>query len=382
MVDLEQYYRDLLAGKRTGLGDKALLGLLRLASRPYAAVMKLRALCYRLGILPSHRLPRPVISVGNIALGGTGKTPTVAWIASCLMARGKKVCVLSRGYGGSEEGRIHIVSDGERLLLAPEQAGDEPCQLAGMLPGLMVVTGADRYRAGLHAMDRLNPDVFIMDDGFQHLKLKRDLNILLLDAANPFAAQREDASAARETSRDVPKHFGYGLTIPGGFLREPSAAAARADVVLCTRTRNDVRVAPVPGKPTCWTKHKLSGIVPLVGGTQSGFETVQGARIMAFSGIANPGAFFDGLEEVGVRPVTTLAFPDHTRYEEPELAAILRLKTASRSTVLLTTQKDAVKLLPHAEKLPGCHAVALELDFEDACPLELALDKLMSGESE
>lgn len=165
-------------------------------------------------------------------------------------------------------------------------------------------------------------------------------------------------------------------------MREPPAAAARADVVLCTRTRDDVRGAPVPGKPTCWTKHKLSGIVPLVGGTQSGFETVQGARIMAFSGIANPGAFFDGLEEVGVRPVTTLAFPDHTRYEEPELAAILRLKTASRSTVLLTTQKDAVKLLPHAEKLPGCHAVALELDFEDARPLEQALDKLMSGESE
>ena len=103
---------------------------------------------------------------------------------------------------------------------------------------------------------------------------------------------------------------------------------------------------------------------------------------MAFSGIANPGAFFDGLEEVGVRPVTTLSFPDHTHYEEPELAAILRLKTASRSTVLLTTQKDAVKLLPHAEKLSGCHAVALELEFEDTRPLEQALDKLMSGDSE
>lgn len=361
VADPEKYYQDLLAGKRAGLADRTLLGILRLASRPYAFIMKQRALCYRLGILPSHRLPRPVISVGNIALGGTGKTPAVAWVASRLMARGKKVCVLSRGYGGSDEGQIRIVSDGKNLLSSPEQAGDEPCQLAGMLPGLMVVIGADRYRAGLHAVERLNPDVFIMDDGYQHLKLKRDLNILLLDAEKPF---------------------GNGLTLPGGLLRESPAAASRADLVLCTRTRGSARVAPVPEKPICWTKHKLSGIVPLVGGPRSGFETAQGARVMAFSGIANPDAFFDGLEAVGVKPVTTLSFPDHARYDEPEIAAILRLKIASRSTVLLTTQKDAVKLLPHAEELPGLSAVALELEFEDAHPLEEALDRLLSGPGE
>ncbi|MBJ6801696.1 tetraacyldisaccharide 4'-kinase [Geomonas propionica] len=347
-----------MAGKRTGLGDKTLLGLLRLASRPYAGVLRLRAVGYRLGLIPSHRLQRPVISVGNLVLGGTGKTPTVAWLAARLMRQGKRVCVLSRGYGGSAEGEIRIVSDGEKLLLTPEEAGDEPCQLAGMLPGLMVVIGSNRYRAGLHALDTLNPDVFILDDGYQHLKLKRDLNLLLLDAGNPFD---------------------NGLTLPGGFLREAPAAAGRADLVICTRTpEGKERIVPVPGKPTCWTRHRLSGMIPLGGGPAAGFEAAQGSRAMAFSGIANPGAFFDGLEAVGVRPVTTLSFPDHASYGEPEIAAILRLKTASRSTVLLTTQKDAVKLLPHADKLSGCFAVVLELEFEDPRPLEQALTHCLS----
>ncbi|WP_224984996.1 tetraacyldisaccharide 4'-kinase [Geomonas agri] len=377
MADLERYYQDLLAGKCARLRDKALLGLLRLASRPYALVMRQRALCYRLGIFRSHQLPRPVISVGNIAVGGTGKTPTVAWIASYLMAQGKKVCVLSRGYGGSEEGRVRIVSDGASLLLTPEQAGDEPCQLAGMLPGLMVVIGSDRYRAGLHALERLNPDIFIMDDGYQHLKLRRDLNILLLDAVNPFVDLNQGSGAAHDAG-STSGTYGSGLTLPGGLLREPRCAAGRADLVICTRTpQGNGRVAPVPGKPICWTKHKLSGIVPLLGGAPAGFATAQNVRVMAFSGIADPEAFFAGLEAVGVRPVTTLSFPDHTRYDEPEVAAILRLKTASRSTVLLTTQKDAVKLLPHAEQLPGCHAVVLELEFDDARPLEEALARLL-----
>ncbi|GFO65535.1 tetraacyldisaccharide 4'-kinase [Geomonas paludis] len=357
MADLETYYRDLMAGKRSGLGDKALLGLLRLSSRPYAAILRLRALGYRLGLIPSHRLPRPVISVGNLVLGGTGKTPTVAWLAAYLMKQGKRVCVLSRGYGGSAEGEIRIVCDGDNLLVTPEEAGDEPCQLAGMLPGLMVVIGSNRYRAGLHALEKLNPDVFILDDGYQHLKLKRDLNILLLDATTPFD---------------------NGLTLPGGFLREAPAAAGRADLVICTRaTEGKARTAPVPGKPTCWTKHRLSGMIPLGAGPATGFEAAQGPRVMAFSGIANPAAFFDGLEAVGVRPVTTLSFPDHVSYGEPEIAAILRLKTASRSTVLLTTQKDAVKLLPHADKLAGCFAVVLELEFEDSRPLEAALTALL-----
>ena len=221
----------------------------------------------------------------------------------------------------------------------------------------MVVIGADRYRAGLRALEQLKPDIFILDDGYQHLRLKRDLNILLLDACKPFAG---------------------GVTLPAGLLREPVTAAQRADLVLYTRSPDKgPRPDLFPDKPSCWTKHRFSGIVPLAGGALSGFEAAMAGRVMAFSGIADPEAFFSGLERVGVRPVTTLCFPDHTPYGEKEIAAILRLKVASCSTLLLTTQKDAVKLVPHAAQLAGCFAVVLELGCDDARPLETALKMLL-----
>ena len=361
MADLSHYFQELVHGKRRGLPDLLLLALLRLASYPYALILGLRALGYRLGLLRSYSLPRPVVSVGNITLGGTGKTPMVAWIAGYLMRQGKRVVVLSRGYGGSARGEIRIVSDGSQVLLSAEEAGDEPCLLAEKVPGLMVVIGADRYRAGLRAMEELKPDLFILDDGYQHMRLRRDLDILLLDATNPFA---------------------NGVTLPAGFLREPVSAAGRADLVVYTRTpAGGVGRELFPDKPSCWTKHQFSGIVPLTGGHLCGFETAIGCRVMAFSGIAHPEAFFTGLEQVGVRPVTTLSFPDHMPYGAAEIAAILRLKVASRSTVLLTTQKDAVKLVPFAESLAGCFAVVLELAADDPRPLEAALEKVLHGAS-
>jgi tetraacyldisaccharide 4'-kinase len=357
MSDLSVYFQELVAGKRRRVRDLALLGLLRLTSYPYALVLRLRALGYRFGLLRSYRLPCPVISVGNITLGGTGKTPMVLWIARYLMSRGKRVAVLSRGYGGSARGELRVVSDGKTVLLTPEEAGDEPCLLAGKLPGLMVVIGADRYRAGLRALEELKPDLVLLDDGFQHLRLQRDLNILLLDAGRPFAG---------------------GWTLPAGFLREPVSAAGRADLVVYTRCPEG-KPAPdlFPEKPSCWTKHRFSGIVPLAGGESVSFEGARERRVMAFSGIADPESFFSGLEAVGVRPVTTLSFPDHTPYGEDEIAAIMKLRIASRTTLMLTTQKDAVKLVPFAQKLACCFAVELELACEDPSPLEGALDKLI-----
>jgi tetraacyldisaccharide 4'-kinase len=356
---LAHYYTELVNGKRRRLRDRLLLLVLRAASFSYAGILRLRALSYRLGLLRSRRLPCPVISVGNIALGGTGKTPTVAWIADYLMRRGRKVAVLSRGYGGSAAGELRVVCDGTAILLPPEEAGDEPCLLAARLPGLIVVIGADRYQSGMLALETLRPDVVLLDDGFQHLKLQRDLNILLLDARNPMAG---------------------GWTLPAGMLREPPAAAERADLVLYTRCPEEgPRPDLFPGKPSCWTKHQFSGIVPLAGGEPETLPSAAGCRVMAFAGIADPEAFYAGLEQAGVSLVTTLSFPDHSPYGAAELAAILRLQTASRSTVLLTTQKDAVKLAPYAAALKGCYAVVLELGFQDAGPLEQALDRVMAG---
>ena len=356
MADLSHYFQELVSGKRSGTRDRLLLALLRLASHPYALILALRAAAYRLGVVPSRKLPRPVISVGNVTLGGTGKTPMTARLAADLMARGLRVAVLSRGYGGNARGEVRIVSDGSNMLLSPKESGDEPYLLAQKVPGLMVLIGADRYRAGMLAMQELKPDIFLLDDGFQHLKLQRDLNILLLDAARPFA---------------------NGHTLPAGFLRERVSACRRADLVVYTRSAEPGVPNLFPDRPSLWTSHSLCGMLPLTGGKRWELEALRGARVTAFSGIADPGSFFDLLESCGVRLTATLSFPDHTRYGDQEVAAICRLKTASRSTMLITTEKDAVKLVPYAEKLGACFAALLEIGCQDAGALDAALEKLL-----
>lgn len=353
----EQYFKDLVEGKRSGWKDRLLLALLRLLSHPYTLVLRLRALAYRAGLFRSHRLPRPVISVGNITLGGTGKTPATALIASYFIERGLRVAVLSRGYGGSAEGQLRIVCDGKNLLVGPEEAGDEPCLLARKVPGLMVVIGSDRYRAGLLALKELDPDLFILDDGFQHLKLKRDLNLLLMDCRRPFGNNR---------------------VLPAGFLREPKSALERADLVLLTRCpEGSAPQAPVPGKPICRSVHRLAGFRPLEGGELRSFEELKGHRLLAFAGIADPAGFFDGVEKAGAPLVATLAFSDHICYGDAEISAIKRLRIASRSVFMITTEKDAVKLLPYREQLGTVYVAALDLELVDGGVLEEMLDRLL-----
>jgi tetraacyldisaccharide 4'-kinase len=166
--------------------------------------------------------------VGNITVGGTGKTPVVALLAGFCISRGKRVAVLSRGYGGTLHGETRLVSDGREIFLTPGEAGDEPFMLATRIPGLMVVIGPDRYKAGLFAQEQLDPDIFILDDGFQHLRLNRDLNILLLNQAKPF---------------------GNGCVLPAGWLREYRSAAKRADLVIYTRCGNQIPHTHFPDIP-------------------------------------------------------------------------------------------------------------------------------------
>jgi tetraacyldisaccharide 4'-kinase len=355
VADLSTYYQELVFGSKARYQDRLLLALLRLLSHPYGLILRLRAFAYRLGLLRSYRLPCPVISVGNITLGGTGKTPMVAQLAADLISRGRRVAVLSRGYGGTANGEIVVVSDGNSVLVPPERSGDEPYLLAQKVPGLVVVIGADRYRAAQLALREFSPDIFILDDGFQHLRLKRDLDILLVDATRPF---------------------GNGYTLPAGFLREPVAAAKRAGLVVYTRCGVD-EPQLFPEKPSCWTSHRITSVMPLGGGKQSGFAPLQGARVSAFSGIASPASFFDLLEGEGVPLTATVSFPDHASYGEDEIAAICRLKQASRSTLLVTTEKDAVKLAPFADRIGPCYVALLELSWRDRAPLDKALEGLL-----
>lgn len=357
MNNWEHFYRELVEGEKRDVSSRLLLVFLRGCSAIYACAMKVRAAAYLWRILPVRRLKRPVISIGNITAGGTGKTPTVAWFARHLLAQGKRVAVLSRGYGGSLAGAVHVVSDGQTLYATAAEAGDEPVLLAQSIAGLIVVVGASRYQAGFLAQERFNPDVFLLDDGFQHMALHRDLNILLLDCARPF---------------------GTGRTFPAGFLREPRGAAARADLLLYTRCQADGTSPPVlPGsQPWSRARHHLPGFRAVAGGPLHQFCELKGERGLAFAGIASPSTFFAALDAAGVALVATLAFPDHICYGEQEIAALCRLMAASRSTYLITTEKDAVKLHPYLSRLGTVRVAPLELRILDTSVVEEMLANL------
>lgn len=322
----------------------------------YSLALRLRAMLYLFGLLKIRRLSKPVISVGNITVGGTGKTPVTAMIAGMLMERGLKVAVLSRGYGGSLEGQTAVVSDGRSILLTPDQCGDEPALLARSLPGLRVVIGSDRYRAGLLAIEQLAPDIFLLDDGFQHLRLHRDLNILLLDCRRPF---------------------GNGFALPAGLMREPSSAAKRADLLILTRCTDDATVS-VPCLPICRSTHSLSSFKRLADNATLDAATLSQTRVAAFAGIADPAAFFSNLEQLGIRPVATLSLPDHEHYGMETLEKLNLLASSSKTDWLLTTEKDGVKLSATDELLYKHIVTArLEIALEDEVPLRQALDRVI-----
>lgn len=355
-MSLEGYFRNLVSGKRRGILDRLALAFLALFSVPYGLAVRLRAFAYAQGILRVNRLSRPIISVGNLTVGGTGKTPMVALVARLLMTRDKRVAVISRGYGGSLEGETHIVSDGQRVFLSAAEAGDEPVHLATTVPGLMAVISTDRYAAGLLAQERLNPDIFILDDGFQHLRLHRDLNILLMDCHAPL---------------------GNGLVLPAGLLREPPAALKRADLVVYTRCSGAEAPTIHGAIPSCRAGHALAGVELLPGGKRQQFTILHGRRGVAFAGIADPDAFFASLRAEGVDLAATVSFGDHCPYEEPEVARLMEAYRTAGADYLITTGKDAVKLGTVLGRLGTVYAAVLEIRLIDPKPLETAIDKVL-----
>ncbi len=355
-MSAEHYFRNLVEGKRRGPDALLLSPLLRILSLPYEVILRLRAMAYKTGLFHTRRLPKPVISVGNITVGGTGKTPVVALIAHYFLSRGKRVAVLSRGYGGLSKGKVGIVSDGRNILMTPAEAGDEPFMLAEKIPGLAVAIGADRFEAGLYALGRLNPDIFILDDGFQHLRLHRDVNILLMDKNRPFA---------------------NGHVLPAGLLREPRAAARRADLIIFTRCGKNEPVDHFPGIPFCKATHELVGVVAQTGGDMEPLSNLSRLRGVAFAGIAETASFFLMLDEAGLNITAKLHFPDHCRYGDKEIAEIVQARKSVRADYLITTEKDMVKLSPYSQELGGIYAAVLEVKIGEMKHLADKLEKLL-----
>jgi tetraacyldisaccharide 4'-kinase len=268
------------------------------------------------------------------------------------------VVVLSRGYGGSCEGQVKIVSDGKKIFLSANECGDEPFLLARSIPGLMVVIGSDRHAAGLLAMAQLKPDVFLLDDGFQHLRLHRDLDILLVDYRRPF---------------------GNGWTLPAGLLREPMPAAMRADLVIHTRCPDGAVVtAAVLDRPHCLARHLLGEAVPLAGGKPLLLDTLRGRKLLAFAGIADPDGFFAGLRSHGLDLVATLSFPDHADYTVASIQEVSALFKTSGAEFAITTEKDGVKLTTLPRELSEKMLLArLDLAIDDPAPLTELLRNLL-----
>ena len=221
----------------------------------------------------------------------------------------------------------------------------------------MVVIGHNRYEAGKLAEQELNPDIFILDDGFQHLRVQRDLNVLLLDCRIPF---------------------GNGWTLPAGVLREQRSAINRADVIVLTRCDGETKLlheAPA-GVPVLSARHHLSGIVPLSGGEIQPFSVLFGENVLAFAGIADPDRFFSGLAETGVDVVGSISLPDHVVYNEQNIAGIRHSFRSTGATCLVTTAKDAVKLGQCRKQLGRVWVAQLDMILADPMALEAKMESL------
>ncbi|OYT72921.1 MAG: tetraacyldisaccharide 4'-kinase [Chloracidobacterium sp. CP2_5A] len=307
----------------------ALRAALYVPAKLYELGARMRMALYETAYLTPKRLTKPVISVGNITAGGTGKTPLVEYIARYLTEEGHETVVLTRGYGRRSAARV-VLNDGQP---APDWAlaGDEPLMLARQLPDVKVVVGADRYANGRFAEMAYGCDVFVLDDGFQHFQLQRDLNILVLDATDPF---------------------GNGELLPFGRLREPLYALKRADAVVVTRTDRAFDQAHLLGvlaacdvtAPVFFAYHDIVGVYELGARRPQAQRTLVGQPIGAFSALGKPVIFEDDLANLGANVVFTKRFPDHHAYAADDIATLVAEAKAAGAKRLATTEKDAVKL--------------------------------------
>ena len=320
---------------------------LRWVGYPYELAAMLRLWGYERGWFRTHRLPRPVISIGNLTVGGTGKTPVVMHVVDRLLAQGKRVAILSRGYRRRSKAPQLLVSDGRQVLVGPEEAGDEPYLMARRCPQAIVAVGADRYALGQWVLNRLPVDCFVLDDGFQHVQLHRDVNLLLVDATDPA---------------------GLRAALPVGRLREPLSAAARASAVLITRVdreqageeiwRRLLRACPTLPPPVC-VGFPAEDFRRVGRDEQRPLEAFHGRSAVVFSGIGNAGSFHALVAKLGITVIETLAFPDHVHYTHAMMETIRARAAAGSVDLLVTTEKDADKVAPFLNAADDCWAVRL-----------------------
>lgn len=299
----------------------------------YRGLLEARERLYRWGVLRSRRLPCPVISIGNLTLGGTGKTPAVELAVRTLKDFGVRAAVVSRGYGRRSAG-VQVVADGKGLRVEPREAGDEPFLLARRLPGVPVVVGESRYEAGRRCLERFGVQALVLDDAFQHRTLEKDLEIILAAGQSPW---------------------GNGHLLPRGPLREPLHALGRAHLVVVTSPERDglaaVREALDrynPRAPIVAAEYHPVECFEVADSTANAParapENLRGRRLLAFAGIARPQAFRRTVERLGVALTGLVEFPDHHWYSAGDVAGLARRAELAGAEGLVTTEKDHVRL--------------------------------------
>ncbi len=332
-------------------------------SIPYRSTVQTRNRLYDLGVLKSHTVDATVISVGNISVGGTGKTPfvihLVQHIKELTTVKAGKIAVISRGYKGSAID-THLVADSKHVRSTPGLAGDEPVIIAESCPRTTVIVDKDRIRGAQYATDEQRAEIIILDDGFQHRRIKRDLNIVLLDGHNPL---------------------GNARVLPAGFLREPVSSLKRADLIVLSKAvgSNDElseranRLQDLLKKPVIATR-----LVPKywrrIGPSELlAADQIEGRKVFAFAGIASPESFFTTVSELGAEIVDALPFADHCKYSKSQIDLISNHYVRKRAEWLVTTYKDAIKLPGILRHLPLYY---LDIGLEVAAGEEL-LDRLL-----
>ena len=376
-------FRDIVGGKRTGATAALLRGFLRIGELGYAAAIRLRNKAYDLGLKKTHRVGVPIVSVGNLTLGGTGKTPMVRWLAEWFKKQGIHAAVVSRGYGA-----------------AAGEANDEALEMRLLLPDVPHLQNPDRVAAAREAISKHDCRLVVLDDGFQHRRIARDLDIVLLDASAPF---------------------GYGHVFPRGMLREPISGLRRADAVILSRAdliapdereaiwqivrrhapkaiRAEAIHAPTKGVRnllgcskgvgSLFTSGATAGLSSSVGdiclnntaGQASSGTHIQQSNnsVAAFCGIGNPAGFRHTVEQCGCTIVDFREFPDHHRYTPDDLKSLARWADGLDVSAVLCTCKDFVKI--NRDRLGGkpLSAVRIEMEFLDGREaLESLLKKLL-----
>ena len=368
MKGAETYLLGVIRGERKGLLPTLLRFILMLLSYVYVAGLKLFLLPYALGIRKQTKLPCPVICVGNLTTGGTGKTPTTQTLCRLLIAQGKRVAILNRGYGGQNEYGCAIVSDGKTVLLTAEQAGDEAFLLASTLPGVPVVVGKDRRVTGKLAYEKFRPDVIVLDDGMQFWQLHKDVLIVLLNASQPFD---------------------NGYPFPRGLLREPITHLRRAGIILLTGTQHakpetlaatrEKAARLAPDTPIFEGNLAPTGLVSLTDDKAYSLDWLGDRQVSALSAIGNPAGFAARLTELGAKIIAQYTFRDHEAVGREEWETACRNAQEGSAEAVITTEKDAVKF-PHSVDSPiPILSLAVRMQIDGEAEFFSATQSLING---